>query len=145
MRKDIIHDILEHHYHGIGSAASSTTIEVYRKLPASPTKHIGIYGPIPYPAEGVEPKPSDPPILMGWSPEYLDKITGELSDELLDHYLRCLCYFGDMMIALEYDIPDQDERYRSIEIRFVEEWPESLEVMNMVELKALDLISAGEF
>lgn len=139
MRTDIIHRNLEQHFHEVGSAACRVDQKHYADLPVTPTKRMGIYGPLDYPQPGVERKDTDPPVMMVWCPEYIDILTGDLSDVELEKFLEILCYVGDMMIALMDEIVNVDDRFRAIEDRFIEKWPESLSLMSRMELKAIDL------
>lgn len=139
MRTEQIHKLLEEHFHSVGSAACRVDQDRYRRLPTTPTKRMGIYGPIDYPRPGEIRKEGDPPTMMVWCPEYIDAITAELSDEDFDEFLGILCYVGDMMIALMDEVEDFDERFRQIENRFIEEWPDSMILMSNMEFRALDL------
>lgn len=139
MRTEQIHELLEEHFHSVGSAACRLGLARYSQLPATPTKRLGIYGPISFPAPGVERKETDPPVMMVWCPEYLDRLTGDMDDDHLDEFLGIICYVGDMMIALMDEVADDKERFRRIEDRFIDEWPKSMMLMNSVEFLALDL------
>ncbi len=139
MRTEHIHKTLEEHYHDINSAACRVDMDHYKRLPSTPTKRMGIYGPMDYPMPGVERSDTDPCVMMVWCPEYIDILTGDLSDEDLDEFLMTICYVGDRMISRMDEIEDVDERFKTIEDQFVDQWPGSLDLLSAMELKAIDL------
>ena len=138
MRSELIDEVLREHYLDIGVAVSAASAEEYAALPHRPEKRLGIYGPLPYPGPDRAAGPGDPPYLMAWSSDYLARVTDGLTAEEADHFLEIITYIGDMMIALGREVPEEVERFRTIEDRFIDEWPESLDLLNRVELRALD-------
>lgn len=139
MRSDLIDELLREHFSvEVGVMISVASAADYAALPHRPEKRLGIYGPLAYPPPPAERQPDQPPYMMVWSPEYLDTLTDDLDDEDFDHYIGVATYIADMMIALGREIPDLHERFRSIEDVVVEQFPGSAELLNLVELRALD-------
>lgn len=144
MRSDLINELLREHFSvEVGVMVSVASAADYAALPHRPEKRLGIYGPLPYPEPPAEHQPDQPPYMMVWSPEYLDALTDNLDDEDFDHYIGLAIYVADMMIALGREVPEADERFRQIEDTVVEKYPGTAELLNQVELRALDAALGG--
>lgn len=142
MRSHLIDEMIREDFAHVGVICSTTTIERYAALPHRPEKRLGIYGPLPYPEPPAVREPDQPPYRMVFSPEYLDNLTEELDDDEFDTTLNTVLYMAHMMIALGRELPDEVERFRSIEDEIVKTYPGSLHLLNQIELRELDRAEA---
>jgi hypothetical protein len=130
-RTDQITERLTQHVQSMGHAVVTPDRASWASYPLPARFKFGWMPPVP-----LSDRADEEQLIVSFCPELLDVLTEHLDDDLFDTYLTALETYIDLHIAWHGQPPSAINKV--VEDTLYEQAPAALELVNLVELRALD-------
>lgn len=114
----------------MGCAISVADTETWENLPDCPSKHMGIYDPLP---------DLEVPFVIGVFPPQIDWLLDGIDPVDRDRYLDILCFVAAQMVLIYDVIEDAADRWRRVEAMILDQHEDTTRVWIEVSMRAMGL------